>query len=532
MKNRSTYVFRNYTVETLFKDFSGISFSGYEDITNVPFEASIYAWFYSCPLNEGEHEFIEKLNDFKQKLELVLQSCNPSSYVLLFTLTPLSEFSFQTNKTKIKEAIAAYNQNLNAIALSRPLTKVIDFDDFLQYVRNQQFIDWRYYFMYKTLLNPGLSAHFSAWFRRQWLAIEGKRKKCLVLDLDNTLWGGVLGEDGKEGIKLGNSYPGNAYKTFQKMLLEASKLGVLLAIASKNNEDEVWEAIENHPDMILKKDHFAAWRINWNDKAKNIKEIAEELNIGIDSIVFIDDNPIERNWILQALPDVIAPEFPNSQYKLVTFFQEVYNSYFQLYDPTSEDKEKLLLYKQNSLRQQSQLHFTRIEDYIASLDTRIFIREADSFSIPRIAQLTQKTNQFNLTTHRYTEPDISDFITSGHLVYSASVTDKFGDNGITAVCILKRISPIKAEIDTYLLSCRILGRFIEYAIMKKLLNIAFDNGISEVSASFIPTSKNSHSELFFETLGFEVIENVPYKKYFLKMNKRFEIESYYKFDTE
>jgi FkbH-like protein len=529
MENRSTYIFRNYTVETLFKDFSGISFSGYEDISNIPFDVSIYIWFYSCPLNEGEHKFIEKLNDYKQKLELVLLSCNPSSFVLLFTLTPISEFSFQTNKTKIKEAITAYNQNLSTIAVCRPLTKVIEFDDFIKCTKNYEIIDWRYYFMYKTLINPGLSDCFSAWFRRQWLAIEGKRKKCIVLDLDNTLWGGVLGEDGIEGIKLGSSYPGNAFKAFQNMLLEASKSGVLLVIVSKNNEDEVWEAIDKHPDMILKKNHFVAWRINWKDKADNIRSIVEELNIGTDSLVFIDDSPIERNWIHTALPDVIVPDFPQSQYQLISFFQNVYNLYFQLYDLTSEDQEKVLQYKQNSLRKQSQVHFTKIEDYIGSLDIQIYLKEADKFTIPRIAQLTQKTNQFNLTTHRYTDSDISDFISSGHKVYSASVTDKFGDNGITAICIMKRISTNRIEIDSYLLSCRILGRFIEYALIKKLMNLAFDDGINEIFASFIPTAKNGQTALFFDKLGFEVIENVPHKKYLLKINKHFVVEPYYRF---
>jgi len=252
MNNRSIYIYRNYTVESLFKDFSGIQFSGYEDISIVPSDVSVYAWFYTCPLNEGEQEFVEKLNDYKQKLELILLSCNPTSYLLLFTLTPLLNFSFQTNKTNIQESISLYNNHLYSIAKSRSLTKVIEFEDFIQYSKNQQLIDWRYYFMYKTLINPGLSAIFSMWFKRQWLAIEGNRKKCLTLDLDNTIWGGVLGEDGIEGIQLGNAYPGNAFKTFQKILLEATKYGVLLTIVSKNNEDEVWEAIETHPDMIEK----------------------------------------------------------------------------------------------------------------------------------------------------------------------------------------------------------------------------------------------------------------------------------------
>ncbi len=529
MDSRSIYIFRNYTVEPLFKDFSGVSFSGYEDVSNVPSDVAVYVWFYSCPVNESEQEILEKINDFKQKLDLILRSCNPSSYVLLFTLAPIDNFSFQTNKANIKECVASYNQHLNTVAGSRSLTKVIEFEDFMHDLQGHTLIDWRYYFMYKTLINPGLSAQFTAWFRRQWLAIEGKRKKCLVVDLDNTLWGGILGEDGIEGIQLGNSYPGNAYKAFQKMLLEASKSGILLTIVSKNNEDEVWTTIETHPDMVLKKNDFVAWRINWNDKADNIKEIAEELNIGVNSMVFIDDNPVERNWIIQALPEVTVPDFPEVQYQLVSFFEEVYNTFFQLYDLTTEDKEKLIQYKQNTMRRESQQSFTKIEDYIASLDIQIYIQEADKFTIPRIAQLTQKTNQFNLTTHRYTEADISNFIAVGHKVYSASVTDKYGDNGITAVCIIKVISGDQAEIDTYLLSCRILGRFIESALMKRLLNIAYGNGIRDVFASYIPTAKNGQTALFYNKLGFETIKNEQDNKYLLKLNRLFSIEPYYSF---
>jgi len=529
MDNRSIYIFRNYTVEPLFKDFSGVRFSGYEDISNVPQDISVYIWFYTCPVNEGEQEYYEKINDFRQKLDLVLKSCNPSSYLLLFALVPIDSFSFQTNKTKIKETIISYNQHLNAIADSRSLTKVIELEDFILENQNLEIIDWRYYFLYKTLINPGLSASFSTWFRRQWLAIEGKRKKCLILDLDDTLWGGVLGEEGIEGIQLGNDYPGNVYKTFQKMLLEAGKSGVLLAIVSKNNENEVWEAFETHPDMVLKKADFVAWRINWNDKAENIRDIARELNIGIDSLVFIEDNPVERNWIIQALPEVVVPDFPKAQYQIVHFFREVYNTWFQLYDLTREDHEKFQHYKQNTLRQQSQQSFSKIEDYIASLDTKISVKEADNFTIPRIAQLTQKTNQFNLTTRRYSEADISNFIESGYKVYAASVADKYGDNGITAVCIIKNISPDQAEIDSYLLSCRILGRFIEFALMKRILNNAYANGIREVFASYIPTAKNGQTALFYDKLGFETIKNGSDKKYLLKLNKLFSIEPYYSF---
>ena len=527
MENRSIYIFRNYTVEPLFKNFTAVSYSGYEDVSNVPTDVSVYLWFYLSPANMSEDELIEKIGDLKEKLNLALKSCNQSSDILLFTLCPVDQFTYLVNKKRIKQAITEYNQYLYSVADSRALTRVIDTDEFL--IENQTAVDWRYYFLYKTLLNPALYDSFSVWLKGKLSFIAGMRKKCIVLDLDDTLWGGVLGEEGLEGIKLGNDYPGNVYMEFQKMIFSAGKTGILLSIVSKNNEKEVWDAFEKHPDMILKKDDFVTWRINWKDKADNIRDIARELNIGLDSLVFIDDNPHERNWIIKALPEVIVPEFPESEYMIIPFFQDIYKKWFQVYDLTREDQEKLNLYKQNSKRQLSKKSYARIEDYIESLDTRISISEADNFSIPRIAQLTQKTNQFNLTTRRYSESDISEFLSSGHKVYYASVADKFGDNGITAVCIIKFITDEKAEIDTYLLSCRILGRFIESALLRKILNCLYDNGLREIFASYIPTPKNVQTATFYDKLGFEITEDEPVKKYRLKLRGYFDIERYYSF---
>lgn len=530
LEKENIFICRNYTVEPLFKDFTGINYSGYEDISSVPDNASIYLWFYLCPVNEGEQEMMEKIEDYKHKLDLVLRSCNPSAYVLLFTLTPLSDFSFTTNNSKLFESVNNYNQYLYSKADSRILTKVIQFEDFVRNVKFKQIIDWRYYFLYRTLINPGLANSFRQWFSRQWSSIEGKRKKCLVLDLDNTIWGGILGEDGIEGIQLGNNYPGNAFKSFQRLLHEAAKCGVLLAVISKNNEDDVWEAIDRHPDMELRKSDFVAWRINWKDKSSNLSEIAEELNIGTDSIVFIDDNPVERNWIITSKPEVVVPDFPRQPYQLISFFHEIYNSWFQTYDLTREDQNKLDQYRQNSLRKHSQQGFQNLKDYIASLNISICIKEADSFTIQRIAQLTQKTNQFNLTTKRYAENDISNFMSQGHKVYSVSVTDKFGDNGITAVCIMTTLSNSQAEIDTLLLSCRILGRSIEFALVKKLLNMAFENGINEVFAFYLPTAKNIQTADFYDRLGFQILESNHHKKYRLYIDRLFEIEPYYRFE--
>jgi len=306
-------------------------------------------------------------------------------------------------------------------------------------------------------------------------------------------------------------------------LKQAKKNGVMLAICSKNNEEDVWHAFDNHPDILLKKDDFVSFRINWNDKATNIREIADELNIGLDSLVFIDDNPVERERVSQLAPEVTVPDFPDQPYKLTQSFEEIYRKYFLLYRLTSEDLAKTEQYKANSERVNNSKGFDSINDYLLSLGTNISIDQANAFNIPRIAQLTQKTNQFNLTTHRYTEPEISKLIDAGSLVFCATVSDKFGDSGITAVGIIG-FENNKAIIDSYLLSCRILGREIELAIIKTALNHLFEKGHTRIESKYLPTPKNKQTENFWEKLGFKPEAKTDgSKEYELEMNTPYEM---------
>jgi FkbH-like protein len=528
--DRNLFIFRNYTIEPLFKNFRHVQYSGYDDISYLPSEFSTYVWFYLPPVLITEDSLYDQIDTYLQKLKLVLSQCDSGKLFLILTLSSDLLSTHRTNRSKLFKALTTYNQALYELAETNPLIKIIDFDTFTRNYKNTEIIDWKYYFTSKILINPALANHFETWFISYWNSILSNRKKCIVLDLDNTLWGGILGEDGIEGIKLGETYPGITYKTFQKQLLEAVKNGTILAICSKNNESDVWEVFEKHPDMILRKDNFVSWRINWIDKASNIREIAEELNIGPESFVFIDDNPVERELIKTMVPLVTVPDFPLQPYKLKEFFDNVYESYFQIYNLTSEDELKTEQYKSNALRIQTSKQFENIEDYIKSLNINIKTYKADNFSIPRIAQLTQKTNQFNLTTRRYSETDILTFTNNGHFVYCASVSDKFGDNGLTIVAIFKSIDTISVEVDSYLLSCRILGKNIEAVFLKFLLNKLYDAGIQKVYATYIPSSKNVQTSEFFDKIGFSLISNNEEKKYYLEFSKKFEIPDYYCFE--
>ena len=349
---------------------------------------------------------------------------------------------------------------------------------------------------------PQLGEHLMSYI----IAFLGLTKKCIVLDLDNTLWGGVVGEDGFDGIKLGPQPPGNVFLEFQKFLKALSQRGIILAINSRNNIDDAINVVNNHPYMILKKEDFSCIVINWGDKVQNIREIAKQLNLGLDSFVFFDDDPVNRAYVKKEIPEVSVPELPSdpSNYVKILLSLNDFNS-FQI---TPEDLSRKTMYNQQKQRLELQNNTSNIDDFLKSLGLRVVIKKADSFTVPRISQLTLKTNQFNLTTKRYQKEDIEKFsLDENCLIGSAQVFDKFGDNGITGVFILKHEKLTEWILDSFLLSCRVMGRQIENVIMNYIIEQAKQNGIKTIKAQFIPTEKNIPIQDFLPSCGFEKIEN-------------------------
>ena len=292
-------------------------------------------------------------------------------------------------------------------------------------------------------------------------------------------------------------YPGKAFHYWQEGIKELERQGVILAICSKNNQADV-ESLFAAREMPLRLDDFACVRINWNDKSANIRAIAEDLNIGLDSFVFVDDNPTERELIKQQLPMVAVPDFPMQPYGLPLLYEQLVKTYFSVYSLTDEDLKKTEQYRQNASRAQSQAQFTDMEDFLRSLEMQLTIEAASNITVPRIAQMTQKTNQFNLTTHRYSENDIRQMMSNGAIIYTLAVRDRFGDNGITGLII---INP-QGEIDTLLMSCRVLGKGIEEAFIRSVLNRVERK---ELKATYIPTEKNGQVADFYDKVGFELV---------------------------
>jgi FkbH-like protein len=340
--------------------------------------------------------------------------------------------------------------------------------------------------------------------RRCAAAYFGKRKKCLVVDLDNTLWGGVIGEDGIDGIVLGQSKEGARFRDIQLRLREIKDTGVLLAVVSKNNEDDALNAIRNHPEMILREDDFVRIQANWNLKSDNIVELSRQLNIGIDAFAFLDDNPAERSEVQARLPEVAVIE---PLHHLEIFESDVigaYQDYFATLALTEEDRSKTEEYLSEKRRQELRAGTSSVEEYLASLGIKVALRHAGKSDIERVAQLTQKTNQYNLTTKRYSVADIAAMCEdSSYRVYVATASDKFGNSGIILVAIV-RVKGTRAELDSFLMSCRVMGRRIEYAILGSIEKEMQVEGVTAIIGYYVRTTKNTPVERFLDMAGYRM----------------------------
>lgn len=353
---------------------------------------------------------------------------------------------------------------------------------------------------------PGLAREYLRYLK----PYKALSRKCIVVDLDRTLWGGVVGEDGMGGIQLGPDAPGNAFVAFQRELERLWRRGVLLAISTKNNEEDVLPVFEQHPNMVLKLSHFAARRINWDSKAANICDIARELNIGLDSLVFLDDNPVERAEVRAKVPQVLTVELPTdpAYYRDALLELDVFDTLAL----TEEDRRRNQLYAEQKARRDfeaaQETSFGSLEAYLAELQIAIEIDLANDQTLPRIAQLTNKTNQFNLTTRRYTEAQIGEMQAGGAQVYGARVTDRFGDNGLVGVAIVMPQTETSGtwDIDTLLLSCRVMGRGVETALLAFLADQARQSGIDRLRGWYLPTAKNSPVKDCYQRHGFSMVE--------------------------
>ena len=336
-------------------------------------------------------------------------------------------------------------------------------------------------------------------------AIFGKAKKCLVLDLDNTCWGGVIGDDGLNGIKLGNeSAAGEAYMEFQRYIKELKQRGIILAVSSKNDHEIAKEAF-THSDSVLTFDDFTSFKANWEPKYQNIEKIADEINIGLDSLVFIDDNAMERNAIESQLPDVQVPNVGDNILDFINLIER--NGYFEAVKISSEDISRNKFYADNRSRSNEESLFNNYEDFLFSLNMQAEINRFTSLYIDRITQLINKTNQFNLTTKRYTVAEVESFsISEKHIPLYGKLVDKFGDNGLISI-VIGEIKGNLCFIDTWLMSCRVLKRDMEFAMLDVLVKECEIKNVIEIIGEYKRTPKNNMVANLYEEFGFEQVSN-------------------------
>jgi FkbH-like protein len=463
---------------------------------------NLYYFPYSIDITQRKNYIEEKLNELKNLINIFVKRSNSKLIISNFVIPSYSPYGIYDSKMDygIKEMITDLNSKLNDYIKNQNSVYCYDLNGFVtRYGQNNTFDYHKYFFGdIKIAFDyiPYLAHDLISYVK----SITSINKKCIVLDLDHTLWGGIVGEDGFEGIKLGPTPPGNAYVEFQKRLLALHQRGIILAINSKNNEQDALDVIRKHPHMILKEEHFACMKINWNDKLTNMKEIVNELNIGLDSVMFIDDDPVNRELIHTTLPQILTIDMGTDPVNFAPILMEMND--FDSLQITDDDLRRGKMYLEDKNRKTLLGSVSNLDDFLKQLDIKIEIKNADEFSIPRISQLTLKTNQFNLTTKRYQEEEIRKFVNDKKmLVECAQVKDKFGDNGITGVSIVKK-EDSEWIIDTFLMSCRIMGRRIEDGILSSILQRAKEEGVKKIKALFIQTSKNQPIANFLPDYGF------------------------------
>lgn len=398
--------------------------------------------------------------------------------------------------------IARVNEEIRAAAAALPGVWVLDYDALVARAGRRHWHDQRKWLTARLPIRAECLPALAAEWMRYLHPIAGRIAKVLVTDLDNTLWGGIVGEDGMDGIQVGREYPGAAYYNLQRVILDLHRRGILLAAASKNNPEDAMRALESHPGMLLRPHHFSAMRVNWNDKAASLREIAAELNVGTDSLVFLDDNPAERRRIRLELPEVAVIELPEDPLGFARALREC--PLFERLAVSAEDGERARYYTEQRGRGELQRGAASLEEFYRSLAQRVEIAPLEAATLARAAQLTQKTNQFNLTTRRRTEAQLAALASEpGCEAWTVRVADRFGDNGLVAVLVLRHAGEA-CEIESLLMSCRVIGRTVETAVLAFAAARARALGAQRLEGWFIPTAKNAPAAEFYRGHGFRL----------------------------
>lgn len=481
----------------------------FPDITFLILDTrNIFGEIFRFPYSISHLERIKivenKINEIKNLLDKYVEKLNSKIIVTKLNIPSFSPNGIFESKIEYSfhNMIEDFNNQLTKMYQNSENIFVYDFDKFITKNGEDNVFNYSQFFFGDLKISINFLPALGQDLMKYVIGYLGITKKCIVLDLDNTLWGGIIGEDGFNGIKLGPEPPGNAFMEFQRVLLSLHQRGIILAINSKNNFEDTIKVIKEHPYMILREEHFASIFINWNDKVSNMKEIIKEINIGSESLVFIDDDPVNREFVKSIFPEILVVDLSDDPSSYVLEIENLID--FSVLKITDEDKNRGKMYLSKKKIIELEKTSVDLQTFLNKLELKISIKKVNQFTLPRVSQLILKTNQFNLTTKRYQETDIQKMIKDPDFhVTCVQVEDKFGDNGITGVVIIKKENKKEWRIDTFLMSCRIMGRDIEKGIMTYIINKAKENNIQKINADFIPTQKNEPIKEFLSDHEFK-----------------------------
>lgn len=467
--------------------------------------------FPSLSYTQVNDEIDRILNMISQLIAALRQHINVPIVVNNFLLPCYSAFGILDAQSEQYQSHAILRLNLELLRCLKKFRDIylIDYMSLIARIGSEQGVDERYWQIGRAPVGRNALIPLGQEYGKFVRALCRKARKCLALDCDNVLWGGILGEEGLNNIKLGAAFPGSCYQSFQREILNLHDRGVILALCSKNNASDVLEVLRSHSDMLLRENNFSTWQINWDDKASNLMRIAQDLNIGLDSIVFVDDSQFECDLVRERLPQVAVLQLSSDPSTFSAALSA--KAYFDTVVFSEEDKKRNQMYRDQGIRKNLNASAGSIEEYLTSLEMVAEIGIVNDASIARVAQLTQKTNQFNLTTRRYSEGDICMMQSSGADIFYLKLRDRVSDMGLVGVAILK-YSGQQAEIDTFLLSCRVLGRRVEEAFLTHIFYYAkVHRNCFSVLGCYHATKKNQQVADFYGRMGFRLTAKTEFK---------------------
>ena len=521
-ETRNFYIgpFNQYAQEMLDKDSPLYKFHPDLLILHIEGQALFEDIFFG-QFSRGEDEMAgavdTRINDIMQSVEAFAARCRRARIFLnTIALSPHTiGGSLETNSNIISmmDLGSLFNRRLKErkLALDPLPIFIADFEKVIFREGFGRIYDARYWYLGRMPYTKFGFEKIACLYASLLSSVNGCARKAVILDLDNTLWKGIVGEDGPEGIDISEEGIGKAYRDFQKILKAVKDKGILLAVVSKNNPEDVREVFLRHPMMVLREEDFVSVKVNWREKRENMYEIAAELNLGLDSFVFIDDSAVEREMVRKGLPEVAVPDFPHDAAYLVEWFSEISDLYFNKAKLTNEDRKRTLMYRADAGRSELSRQSLSKEDFLKGLSMKAVIYKNNGLMLDRSAQLTQRTNQFNLRAKRYGAEELAGFAADKNCrVWNLELIDKFGTNGVVGLMIA-RINDDLSEsfLDTFLMSCRVIGRGVEKAFMNYAASALKNIGVREIVGEYLPIGKNRLVKDIYAQLGFRKIEERP-----------------------